>query len=77
MSAPFRPRCASSVKRGSDSRSGRPTMRLTGGALRQLQAMLPPGHEARIDVSLTDEGPMAQAIVIISAIPIIAVENSR
>ena len=49
--------------------SGRPTMRLTGGALTQLQAMLPPGHEARIDVSLTDEGPLAQAIVIISAVP--------
>jgi holo-[acyl-carrier protein] synthase len=49
--------------------SGRPTMRLTGGALAQLQALLPPGHEARIDVSLTDEGPLAQAIVIISAVP--------
>jgi holo-[acyl-carrier protein] synthase len=44
-------------------------MRLTGGALAQLQALLPPGHEARIDVSLTDEGPLAQAIVIISAVP--------
>ncbi len=50
--------------------SGRPTMRLTGGALKQLQALLPPGHEARIDVSLTDEGPLAQAIVIISAVPL-------
>jgi holo-[acyl-carrier protein] synthase len=49
--------------------SGRPTMRLTGGALAKLQAMLPPGHAARIDVSLTDEGPLAQAIVIISAVP--------
>jgi holo-[acyl-carrier protein] synthase len=50
--------------------SGRPTMKLTGGALKQLQSMLPPGHEARIDVSLTDEGPLAQAIVIISALPL-------
>lgn len=50
--------------------SGRPTMRLTGGALAKLQAMLPPGHAARIDVSLTDEGPLAQAIVIISAVPV-------
>jgi holo-[acyl-carrier protein] synthase len=39
--------------------------------------MLPAGHEARIDVSLTDEGPMAQAIVIISALPMISMENGR
>jgi holo-[acyl-carrier protein] synthase len=49
--------------------SGRPTMKLTGGALVQLKAILPAGHEAQIDVSLTDEGPTAQAIVIISAVP--------
>jgi holo-[acyl-carrier protein] synthase len=49
--------------------SGRPTMRLTGGALARLTELMPPGHEARIDVSLTDEGPTAQAIVIISAVP--------
>ena len=49
--------------------SGRPTMKLTGGALARLNSILPPGHEARIDVSLTDEGPTAQAIVIISAVP--------
>ncbi|MGB7704052.1 MAG: holo-ACP synthase, partial [Pseudolabrys sp.] len=48
---------------------GRPTMKLTGGALTRLQAITPPGCEARIDVSLTDEGPTAQAIVIISAVP--------
>jgi holo-[acyl-carrier protein] synthase len=48
---------------------GRPTMKLTGGALARLKSMLPPGHDARIDVSLTDEGPTAQAIVIISAVP--------
>jgi holo-[acyl-carrier protein] synthase len=47
--------------------SGRPTMRLTGGALERLKAITPPGYEARIDVTLTDEGPMAQALVIISA----------
>ena len=47
----------------------RPTMKLTGGALARLNAMLPLGHEARIDVSLTDEGATAQAIVIISAVP--------
>jgi holo-[acyl-carrier protein] synthase len=49
--------------------SGRPTMKLTGGALARLQAITPTGHEAAIDVSLTDEGPLAQAIVIIQAIP--------
>ena len=49
--------------------SGRPTMKLTGGALKRLEAMTPHGCEARIDVSLTDEGPAAQAIVIISALP--------
>ena len=51
--------------------SGRPTMKLTGGALARLNAIVPAGHEAVIDVSLTDEGPMAQAIVIIQAIPIV------
>jgi len=49
--------------------SGRPTMKLTGGALRELEAITPPGFEARIDVSLTDEYPMAQAFVVISAVP--------
>ena len=44
-------------------------MKLTGGALARLKAITPPGCEARIDVSLTDEGPTAQAIVIISAVP--------
>jgi holo-[acyl-carrier protein] synthase len=49
--------------------SGRPTMRLTGGALRRLQEITPAGCEARIDVTITDEGPMAQALVVISAVP--------
>jgi holo-[acyl-carrier protein] synthase len=49
--------------------SGRPTMKLTGGALKRLQAITPAGCEARIDVSLTDEGPTAQAVVIITAVP--------
>jgi holo-[acyl-carrier protein] synthase len=51
---------------------GQPTMRLTGGALARLRAITPVGCQARIDVSLTDEGPTAQAIVIISATPISA-----
>ena len=49
--------------------SGRPTMALTGGAARRLQALLPPDAEARIDVTLTDEPPFAQATVVISAVP--------
>ena len=49
--------------------SGKPTMKLTGGALARLQAITPPGHAAVIDVTVTDEGPMAQALVIISAVP--------
>jgi holo-[acyl-carrier protein] synthase len=48
--------------------SGRPTMKLTGGALRRLQSITPAGCEARIDVTITDEGPMAQAVVVISAV---------
>jgi holo-[acyl-carrier protein] synthase len=48
---------------------GRPTMALTGGAKRRLEAMTPKGYEARIDVTISDEGPMAHAFVVISAIP--------
>ena len=48
---------------------GKPTIVLTGGALARLQAITPPGTRAVIDVSLTDEPPLAQAIVIITALP--------
>jgi holo-[acyl-carrier protein] synthase len=48
---------------------GRPTMKLTGGALDRLLALTPPGFEARIDLSITDDWPLAQAFVIISAVP--------
>jgi holo-[acyl-carrier protein] synthase len=47
---------------------GKPSLELTGGALARLKAITPPGHVARIDLSITDDFPMAQAIVIISAI---------
>ncbi len=47
---------------------GRPTMRLTGGALKRLEEMTPPGHEAVVHVSLTDDPPLAQAFVIIEAL---------
>jgi holo-[acyl-carrier protein] synthase len=50
-------------------RSGKPTMMLTGGALKRLQEITPDGMEARIDISLTDEPPMAEAMVIITALP--------
>jgi holo-[acyl-carrier protein] synthase len=50
-------------------RSGRPTMQLTGGALERLEAITPAGHDARIDLSITDEYPLAQAFVVISAVP--------
>ena len=48
--------------------SGKPTMELTGGAAERLAAITPAGHSARIDVSISDDFPMAQAIMIISAI---------
>jgi holo-[acyl-carrier protein] synthase len=47
---------------------GRPTMKLTGGALARLEALTPLDHEARIDLSITDDWPLAQAFVIISAV---------
>jgi holo-[acyl-carrier protein] synthase len=49
---------------------GKPTMRLTGGALARLADMTPAGHEAVVHVSLTDDPPLAQAFVVIEAIPI-------
>jgi holo-[acyl-carrier protein] synthase len=47
--------------------TGRPTLVLTGGALRRLEALTPPGMQPRIDLSITDEPPMAQAVVVITA----------
>jgi len=57
--------------------SGRPTMRLTGGALERLRAVTPAGCQAQIDVTLTDEGPIAQAVVIITAVPLAQVGKSQ
>ncbi|MCD1264123.1 MULTISPECIES: holo-ACP synthase [Shinella] len=48
---------------------GKPTMHLTGGALERLKRMLPAGHEARIHLTITDDFPLAQAFVIIEALP--------
>jgi len=51
--------------------SGRPTLELTGGAARALALLTPEGFEVRIDLSITDDFPTAQAIVIISAIKVL------
>ncbi|PCJ71506.1 MAG: holo-ACP synthase [Rhodobiaceae bacterium] len=50
-------------------RSGQPTMALTGGAAARLNEMTPQGMQAQIHLTITDDDPHAQAIVIISAIP--------
>ena len=50
--------------------SGRPTMALTGGAQARLEALTPPGYAADIHLSITDEPPLAQAFVVISAVPL-------
>jgi holo-[acyl-carrier protein] synthase len=47
---------------------GKPSMQLTGGALRRLEEITPPGHKAQIDLTITDDFPLAQAIVVISAV---------
>ena len=49
--------------------TGKPCMQLTGGALRRLEEITPAGMAARLDVTLTDEPPIAQAVVIITAVP--------
>ncbi len=49
--------------------SGRPTLELTGGAAKRLVSLTPEGCSTRIDLTITDDFPLAQAIVIISAIP--------
>ena len=49
--------------------SGKPTMALTGGALEYLKSITPEGMEAQIDLTITDDHPWAQAVVIITATP--------
>ena len=49
--------------------SGRPTMHLTGGAAEKLERLTPAEHHAVIHLTITDEFPMAQAFVIIEAVP--------
>jgi holo-[acyl-carrier protein] synthase len=49
---------------------GKPTMHLTGGAAKKLHSMLPKGHRASVHLTITDDYPLAQAFVIIEAIPV-------
>ncbi len=49
--------------------SGRPTMVLTGGAAQHLETLIPAGHTPDIHLTITDDFPYAQAIVIISCVP--------
>ncbi len=51
-------------------RSGQPQMQVTGWAAERLASMTPPGHEALIHVTLTDDHPWAQAFVVIEARPV-------
>jgi holo-[acyl-carrier protein] synthase len=44
-------------------------MRLTNGALARLEKLIPAGMAAQIDITITDDYPLAQAFVVISAIP--------
>lgn len=48
---------------------GRPTMELSGGAARRLAAMTPPGQRAVVHLTITDDFPLAQAFVVIEALP--------
>ena len=49
---------------------GKPTMQLTGGAAERLAVMLPAGHRGVIHLTITDDYPLAQAFVIIEALPV-------
>jgi holo-[acyl-carrier protein] synthase len=50
-----------------NQRSGQPTMQLTGGAAERLAALTPPGHEAVVHLTITDDHPYAQAFLVIEA----------
>ena len=50
--------------------SGQPTLRLTGRAAERLKAITPAGHGAVIALTMTDEFPYAQAMVVITAVPL-------
>ena len=48
---------------------GKPTMQLSGGAAKRLEAMTPEGMVCAIHLTITDDFPLAQAFVIIEALP--------
>lgn len=48
---------------------GKPTMKLENGAAKRLADLLPTGYEARIHLTITDDFPLAQAFVVIEAVP--------
>ena len=50
--------------------SGQPTLRMTGGAAARLAAITPRGHAAQVALTMTDEYPYAQAVVVITAVPL-------
>lgn len=52
-----------------NARSGAPTLALTGGAKARLDALTPPGHVAVVHLTLTDDHPWAQAMIVIEAVP--------
>jgi len=49
--------------------SGAPTLRLTGGAAERLARITPAGHRAVVHLTITDDHPLAQAFVVIEALP--------
>jgi holo-[acyl-carrier protein] synthase len=52
-------------------------MALTGGAADHLARLLPPGHRAEIHVTITDDFPLAQALVVIEAVPAETLQSGR
>jgi holo-[acyl-carrier protein] synthase len=48
---------------------GKPTLQLTGGALKRLQHLMPEGHHPSVHLTITDDFPLAQAFVVIEALP--------
>ncbi|OLP55975.1 holo-ACP synthase [Rhizobium rhizosphaerae] len=57
--------------------SGKPTMALTGGAAQKLAELTPPGHRAAVHLTITDDFPLAQAFVIIEALPVAERDGSE
>lgn len=48
--------------------AGKPDLVLSGGALKRLESLIPPGHKPRLHLTLTDEPPIMQAFVVIEAV---------